>query len=163
MCTDIERMSSEKMDRLKEIIHKYEGVPGALIPILNEAQDLFGYLPMEVQELISKELKIPLTEVYGVATFYAKYTLKPSGKYRISLCLGTACYVKGAPLILEKLKEILKIDIGETTSDGLFTLEETRCLGCCALAPVMMINEDVYGKLIPEDVENIIKAYKNRD
>lgn len=152
----------EKMDRLKEIIHKYQKLPGALIPILNEVQDLFGYLPLEAQELISKELKMPLTEIYGVATFYAKYTLKPSGKYRISLCLGTACYVKGAAHILERLKEVLKINIGETTEDGLFTLEETRCLGCCALAPVMMVNEEVYGKLTPEDVDKIIRTYKER-
>jgi NADH:ubiquinone oxidoreductase subunit E len=133
---------------------------GPLMPVLNETQELFGYLPEEAQKLISAALNISMAEIYGVATFYSRFTLQPRGKHTIGVCLGTACYVKNAQVILDKIKDEIKIGAGETTPDGLFTLEATRCIGCCGLAPVMTVGEDVYGKLVPEDVLDIIKKYQ---
>src|SRR5690554_3270768 len=151
----------EKLEQLQEIIEKHKGEKGALIPVLHEAQEVYGYLPLEVQQLIADGLNIPLSEVYGVATFYSQFTLKPKGKYEIGVCLGTACYVKGSQLIIDRLCKELDIEVGETTEDGLFTLVATRCLGCCGLAPVLMINDDVYGRLVEEDVPKILDKYKS--
>ncbi|AUS97827.1 NADH-quinone oxidoreductase subunit E [Clostridium thermosuccinogenes] len=151
----------ERELKLQEIIDKYKNTKGALIPVLHEAQEVYGYLPLSVQKKISEGLDIPLSEVYGVITFYTQFSLNPKGKYKIQLCMGTACYVKGSNLILEKLKEMLGIDVGECTEDGKFSLEACRCIGACGLAPVMMINDDVYGKLVPDDIKGIIEKYKN--
>ncbi len=150
----------EKMEKLEHILVEHKDQQGALMPVLHETQELFGYIPEEAQKKISEVLNVPLAEIYGVATFYSRFTLKPRGKHTISVCLGTACYVKNAQGLLEKLKEELKVEAGETTGDDKFTLEATRCLGCCGLAPVMMINEDVYGKLVPEDISEILKKYQ---
>ena len=147
-------------EQLEEIIAKYKDTPGALIPVLHEAQELYGYLPFEVQKIIADGLDIPVAKVYGVVTFYSQFSLTPKGKYRISVCLGTACYVKGAAEILYKLKERLSIDVGECTDDGLFSLDSCRCIGACSLAPVVTINEEVYGKLVPEDIDGIIDKYE---
>jgi NADH:ubiquinone oxidoreductase subunit E len=129
------------------------------MPVLHETQELFGYIPEEAQKRISEVLNIPMAEIYGVATFYSRFTLNPRGQNTISVCLGTACYVKNSQGVLDKLKEELNLKEGETSKDGKFTLEATRCLGCCGLAPVMMINEEVFGKLVPEDIPEILKKY----
>ena len=150
----------EKLNKLEHIINEHKNQQGALMPVLHETQELFGYLPEEAQKLISEALDISMAEIYGVATFYSRFTLKPRGKYTIGVCLGTACYVKNSQSIIDKIKNEIKIAAGETTPDGLFTLEATRCIGCCGLAPVMTIGEDVYGKLVPEDVLDIIKKYQ---
>lgn len=128
--------------------------------VLHEAQDLFGHIPIEIQNMISEELKIPLSEIYGVVTFYSQFSLIPKGKYEIGICLGTACYVKGSKDVLNKVEEILEIGVGETTADGKFSISATRCLGACGLAPVLVVNDDVYGKTTPNDVEGILNKYK---
>jgi NADP-reducing hydrogenase subunit HndA len=150
----------ERDQKLQEIINKYKDTKGALIPVLHEAQDLYGYLPMEVQKKIAQGLEVPLAEVYGVVTFYTQFSLNPKGKYKIQICMGTACYVKGAGAILDKLKEKLGLNVGECTEDGLFSLEACRCIGACGLAPVIMINDDVYGRLVPDDIEGILDKYR---
>ena len=150
----------QKTAELKAFIEEHKNMDGPLMPIMQHAQGLFGYLSLETQELIADSLDIPLTEVYGVATFYSQFSLKPKGEYIISVCTGTACYVKGAQAVLDKVMEILGIGAGETTADGLFTIQDTRCLGCCGLAPVMTINEDVYGRLTPADVKDILEKYR---
>lgn len=150
----------DKMQKLEEILEHHKNQEGPLMPVLHETQELFGYIPEEAQKKISLVLNIPMAEIYGVATFYSRFTLKPRGKHTIGVCLGTACYVKNAQAILERLKEELNVEAGGTTKDGKFTLEATRCLGCCGLAPVMMIGEDVYGKLVPDDIPTILKKYE---
>ncbi|MGI6586037.1 MAG: NADH-quinone oxidoreductase subunit NuoE [Lutisporaceae bacterium] len=149
----------EKMEKLELFMQEHKNQPGVLIPILHEAQELLGYIPEEVQKRISEVLNIPPAEIYGVATFYSRFTLNPRGQYTINVCLGTACYVKDAKGIIERLEKELNVKSGGTTEDGKFTLEATRCLGCCGLAPVMMINDDVYGKLVPDDIPDILKKY----
>ncbi len=151
----------EKARKLQEIIEKHKGQKGALIPVLHEAQDVYGYLPMSVQKTISEGLGVPLSEVYGVVTFYTQFTLKPKGKFKISTCMGTACYVKGSNLILEKLQEKLGIHVGDCTEDGKFSLDACRCIGACGLAPVIMINDDVYGRLTADDIEKVLEKYKD--
>ncbi len=153
----------EKKQMLLEVIEKHRDRKGALIPVLHEAQEIYGYLPINVQKTISEVLDIPLTEIYGVVTFYTQFSLEPKGKNKIQVCMGTACYVKGASGILDKLKEKLGISEGECTEDALFSLEATRCIGACGLAPVIMINDDVYGRLIPDEVEGIINKYRNEE
>ena len=150
----------EKTAELKEFIAGHKDVQGPLMPIMQKAQDIFGYLPEEVQYYIARELDIPVSDVYGVATFYAQFNLEPKGQYIISVCLGTACYVKGSQQVLDKLEEVLGVPAGRTTPDGLFTLNATRCLGACGLAPVMMINDDVYGRLTPDQIPDIIAKYR---
>jgi len=145
---------------LKECIDSIRDTQGVLMQTLHEAQKIFGYLPIEVQKFISHELDIPLAEVFGVATFYTQFSIEPKGKHTIGVCLGTACYVKGAQQVLDKLSKELDVAVGGTTSDNLFTLEATRCLGCCGLAPVMMIDGDVYGKLEPKKIPEILSKYK---
>ncbi|MCR4436395.1 MAG: NAD(P)H-dependent oxidoreductase subunit E [Clostridiales bacterium] len=148
--------------KLTEIIEKYKNTKGALIPVLHEAQELYGYLPLKVQKKISEGLDVPLAEIYGVVTFYTQFSLNAKGKYKIQVCLGTACYVKGSSKVLDKLREKLGINVGECTEDGLFSLDACRCVGACGLAPVMMINDDVYGRLTVDDVEGIIEKYRNK-
>ena len=159
-CCCNNEIDKEKMKKLEEIINEHKTQDGALIPVLHEAQELFGYLPEEVQQKIADGLGVSLAEVYGVATFYSRFTLVPKGKYNIQLCLGTACYVKGADKILEKLEELLGIKVGETTPDGKFSIEGARCVGACGLAPVMVINEEVYGKVTPDMVKGILDKYE---
>ncbi len=151
----------EDREKLDAIILKHKDIPGALIPILHEAQNLYGYLPQEVLHHIAKGLNMPEAEVYGVATFYSQFSLTKKGKYRINVCLGTACYVKGAQDILDKFKLRLMIDVGECTDDGLFSLEACRCIGACGLAPVVTINGDVYGRMTPEKVDEILDKYES--
>ncbi|MBQ4145705.1 MAG: NAD(P)H-dependent oxidoreductase subunit E, partial [Clostridia bacterium] len=150
----------EQEKQLKEVIAAHKGEKGAVIPVLHEAQNIYGYLPIEVQQMISEGLDVPLAEIYGIVTFYAQFSLNPKGKYNIGVCLGTACYVKGSGDILNKIKEILNIEVGECTPDGKFSLEATRCIGACGLAPVLTVNEDVYGRLVVDDVADILKKYE---
>ncbi|MCL1823720.1 MAG: NAD(P)H-dependent oxidoreductase subunit E [Oscillospiraceae bacterium] len=147
---------------LVRIIHDIKGEKGSLMRVLQEAQEIYGYLPIEVQSMIARELSIPLEKVYGVVTFYSQFSLNPKGKYKISVCMGTACYVKGAGDILKKLQEKLGIKSNEVTPDGLFSLNDCRCIGACGLAPVIMINDDVYGRLSPsgEELDDILAKYK---
>ncbi|HHT94624.1 MAG TPA: NADH-quinone oxidoreductase subunit NuoE [Clostridia bacterium] len=149
----------ENQKKLQEVFDKYKDTQGALIPVLHEAQEIYGYLPLSVQEAVADALEIPLSEVYGVVTFYTHFSLYPKGKYKIQICLGTACYVKGANNILEELKKQLGIDVGQSTKDGKFSLDACRCVGACGIAPVMMINDDVYGSLAVSDVADILKKY----
>ena len=153
-------LEKEKFEALQLVIDELRNEPGALMPIMQRAQDIFGYLPEEVQNYIAKELDIPVSDIYGVATFYAQFNLEPKGKYIISVCMGTACYVKGSQQVLDKLEEVLEIPAGRTTKDGLFTLNATRCLGACGLAPVIMVNDDVYGRLTPDLVAGNIAKYR---
>lgn len=151
--------TKEQEGELLKVIAELKGTKGALMPIMQKAQDIYGYLPIEVQKIISDNTGIPLEKIYGVATFYAQFALQPKGKFRISVCLGTACYVKGSGKVYEKLQEVLNLKEGECTPDGKFSLESCRCVGACGLAPVMMINDDVHGRLVPDDVEKILEQY----
>jgi len=155
-----EVLNEKNFAALDQVIEANKDRKGALMPILHEAQNIFGALPIEVQTVISEKLDISLAEIYGVVTFYSQFSLVPKGEFVIGLCLGTACYVKGAQNILDRLETELGIKVGETSKDGKFTLEATRCLGCCGLAPVMVINEKVYGRLEPGQITGIIKQYK---
>ncbi len=150
----------EKYAPIDRVIEKYQGQEGALIPILHQVQQVYGYLPEDIQAYIAEKLGVSLSEVYGVVSFYALFTTVPKGKHRLSICLGTACYVKGSGEILAEFEKKLNIKVGETTPDGLFTLEACRCLGACGLAPVMMVDEDVHGRLVADDVPKIINKYK---
>ncbi|NLO81757.1 MAG: NADH-quinone oxidoreductase subunit NuoE [Clostridiales bacterium] len=161
MATSVLAQDTQKFAELQMVIEEYKGQEGPLMPILHKAQEIYGYLPLEVQNYIAEQLGIPITDIYGVATFYSQFTLKPKGKYKIGICMGTACYVKGAQKVLDKLQEVLNIKVGDSTDDGKFTLEATRCLGACGLAPVMVINDQVYGRLTPNDIEGIIAKYKD--
>ena len=155
MCTT----AKENAAKLDEIIAKYKDTQGALIPVLHEAQEIYGYLPLEVQRDIAEKLEIPLAEVYGVVSFYTQFSINPKGKYQINVCMGTACYVKGANDILDKFKTRLSIDVGESTEDGRYSLDACRCIGACGLAPVVTINDEVFGKLVPDDVDGIIDRF----
>ncbi|QQY79631.1 NADH-quinone oxidoreductase subunit E/NADP-reducing hydrogenase subunit HndA [Keratinibaculum paraultunense] len=152
--------NKEKIKNFKIFIEKNKGKQGALMAVLHKAQDQFGYLPKEILNVISEELKIPLSEIYGVVTFYSRFSLIPKGENQISVCLGTACYVKGAQKILDKVEEELGITVGGTTPDRKFSISDTRCLGACGLAPVLVVNEDVYGRLKPEDVKEVLDKYR---
>jgi len=144
---------------LLDCINEHRGQRGCLMPILHEAQNIYGYLPVEVQTVIAEELGIPLSEVYGVATFYSQFSLQPKGKHRISVCLGTACYVKGSDKILFEIENQLKIKCGECTPDRKFSIESCRCVGACGLAPVVTIDDEVYGRLTEKDVAGMLKKY----
>ena len=152
--------TAEQEADLKRVISELKDTAGALMPILQHAQEIFGYLPIEVQTMMSDETGIPLEKIYGVATFYSPFSLQPKGQYRISVCLGTACYVKGSGDIFKKLEELLGITNGECTPDGKFSLDSCRCVGACGLAPVMMINDEVYGRLTVDDVPTILAKYE---
>lgn len=147
-----------------KILENYPKEKDRLIGILNDVQERFGYIPKEAQVEISKHLGISLAEIYGVITFYSRFTLEPKGKYKISVCLGTACFVKGSQAILDRVKERLKIEPGKTTADGMFSLDDVRCVGACGLAPVFMINDEVYGnatvKMLDEQIDKIIEGEK---
>ena len=148
----------EKIQAFRSFIDDNRLRKGVLMPVLQDAQSRFGYLPKEVLEIVSKELRVPMSEVYGVATFYSQFTFIPKGRHEIDVCLGTACYVRGADKILAKLKEMLQIDVGETTPDGNFSLRASRCLGACGLAPVMVLDGEVHGKITPKDVDGILRS-----
>lgn len=152
--------TSEQHDALLKVIAEHKNDKGALMPIMQKAQEIYGYLPIEVQSIISNEMDIPLEKIYGIATFYSQFALNPKGKYRISVCLGTACYVKGAGDIFNKLMEVLDVSDGECTPDRKFSLEACRCIGACGLAPVITVNDDVYGKITADDVEGILAKYE---
>lgn len=153
-------LTEENYEKLHKVIEDHKTMQGPLMPILHEAQHIFGAIPMEVQKKISEELHIPLAEIYGVVTFYSQFTLEPKGDYLISVCLGTACYVRGAQQLIDKISEMTKVSVGKTSPDGKFSLEATRCIGACGLAPVLTVNEDVYGRLTLEDIPGIIQKYQ---
>ncbi|MFU0828884.1 MAG: NAD(P)H-dependent oxidoreductase subunit E [Lachnoclostridium sp.] len=152
--------TKEQEAELRKVINEHKNDKGALMPILQKAQNIYGYLPIEVQTIISNEMDIPLEKIYGVATFYSQFSLNPKGKYKISVCLGTACYVKGSGNIYNKLMELLDIEGGECTPDGKFSLDACRCIGACGLAPVMTINDDVYGRLTVDELPGILAKYE---
>ncbi len=145
---------------LREYIASEKHKPGALMPVLQKAQEIYGYLPIEVQTIVADMLGISLSEVYGVVTFYTQFSLNPKGEHRISICLGTACYVKGADKILKALEEKLEIKVGECTRDGVFSLDSCRCVGACGLAPVMMVDDDVYGRMTVDQIDGILQKYE---
>ena len=149
----------EQEQKLMKVIEDLKETKGALMPVMQKAQEIYGYLPIEVQRMIADGLNVPLEEVYGVATFYAQFALNPKGKYKIGVCLGTACDVKGAQEVFDKVCDVLHITGGDVTEDGKFSLDATRCIGCCGLAPVMTVNDDVYGKITADQVEEILKKY----
>ena len=153
--------TKEQEAELYEVIEKHKDTRGALIPVLHSVQEIYGYLPLEVQKMVAEGLNVPLAEVYGVVTFYTQFTLTPKGKYKIGVCLGTACYVKGAGAIIDKIKDRLGLEVGECSEDGKYSLDATRCIGACGLAPVLTINDDVYGRLVLEDIDDILQKYKN--
>ena len=152
--------TKEQEAQLFEIIEKHKNEPGAIMPVLQEAQNVYGYLPIEVQQMVADGLGVPLSEVFGVATFYSQFSLTPKGKYNISVCLGTACYVKGSGDIFQRLQEKLGIQSGMCTPDGKFSLDACRCVGACGLAPVLMVNDEVYGRLTVDDVDTILAKYQ---
>ena len=151
--------TAEQEEQLMNVIAQYKDQAGALIPVLHQAQEIYGYLPIEVQTMIAKGLNVPVEEVYGVSTFYSQFSLSPKGKYNISICLGTACYVKGAGDLMNKFSELLGIGAEECTADGKFSLTACRCIGACGLAPVLTVNDDVYGRLVVDDVQGILDKY----
>ena len=151
--------SDEQERELRDMIAAHKDLNGALIPVLQKAQDIYGYLPIEVQKIIADEMSIPLEDIYGVATFYTQFSLNPKGQYKISCCLGTACYVKGANDFYNQISESLGIKNGECTADGKFSLEACRCIGACGLAPVLTVNDEAYGRLTAKDVEHILAKY----
>lgn len=151
--------TEENFQKLDEVILENKGKRGALMPVLHEAQKIFGCVPLEVQKVVSDKLMIPLSEIYGVVTFYSQFTLEPRGEYVIGVCMGTACYVRGSQPILDKISELTNTKVGKTSDDGKFTLEATRCIGACGLAPVITVNEDVYGRLVLNDIPGIIEKY----
>ena len=153
---------THKDEKMEEILSKYQKDKSNLIHILNEVQETYGYVPKSAQLAISEYLGLTMSEIYNVITFYSRFTLKPKGKYNVAVCLGTACYVKGSEKILDRLKEKLGIDVGETTPDGKFSIEATRCIGACGLAPVFTVNDEVYGKATPELLDKVIDEYLNK-
>ncbi len=150
----------EQEEQLLKVIENHKGIEGALMPVLQQAQDIYGYLPVEVQQIVAREMDISLEEVYGVATFYSQFALNPKGGVAIAVCLGTACYVKGSGQIIEKIEEVLGVPAGSTSPDGTYSLEATRCIGACGLAPVLTVNGEVYGRLVPADVPGILAKYQ---
>ena len=153
-------LSQEKFEELRGFIQAHKDDKGALMPIMQKAQEIFGYLGEPIQQFIADEMGILVSEVYGVSTFYSQFALEPKGQHIVSVCLGTACYVRGAQKVLDKLAEELDIEPGRTTPDGLFTLQATRYLGCCGLAPVMTIGEEVYGRLTENEIPGIVAKYR---
>lgn len=151
--------TAQQEEELIAAIHEMKDMEGCLMPIMQKAQDIYGYLPEEVQKIIADELGIPMEKIYGIATFYSQFNLAPKGENQIQVCLGTACYVKGSGNILRRVQEKLGINTGECTPDGKFSLDACRCVGACGLAPVMMINEAVYGRLTVDDVDRILDQY----
>lgn len=155
------KLSESKINKIKEICASFGNKPGEAINVLHKVQGEFGYLPAEVQEVIAQELKVSVAHIYGIVTFYSFFTMLPKGEHPISVCLGTACYVRGAEKVLDEFKRELKIGVGETTPDGKFSLSCLRCVGACGLAPVVLIGDKVYGRLTPDGVKDILNEYRN--
>jgi NADH-quinone oxidoreductase subunit E/NADP-reducing hydrogenase subunit HndA len=153
-------LKKEDVVKLKEICKSFNNEPGELINVLHKSQESFGYLPAEVQEIVARELGLSVAKVYGVVTFYSFFTMIPKGKHPISICTGTACYVRGAEKVLDEFKRVLKISVGETTPDGKFSMSCLRCVGACGLAPVVMVGDKVYGRVSPDGVKDILKEYE---
>lgn len=151
----------EQDKALQDVFDSLKDVQGPLMMALQRAQGIYGYLPMEVQSKIADNFNVPLEEIYGIATFYSQFNLNPKGKYRVGICLGTACYVKGSGEILDKFKERLHIEPGQTSEDKRFTLDATRCIGCCGLAPVITVNDEVFGKVAVDDIDKILAKYND--
>ena len=156
------KLRLEAVKQIKEICSRYKNEPSPLMLVLADVQNEYGYIPLEVQEIISEELDIPVSDIYGVVTFYSFFSLNPKGKYVIGVCIGTACYVKGGQNVLDKFSELLKIKVGQTSEDGLFTLDALRCIGACGIAPAISINGTVYPKVQLSDVDKIIKEYREK-
>lgn len=152
--------NKEKLGAYQSFLNRQKGKPGNLMIVLHEAQSKFGYIPNEIQKMISETLRIPRAEIYGVITFYSQFTLIPKGETQVAVCLGTACYVKGAQAVLDKSEEVLGIRSGETTPDGKFSIQATRCVGACVLAPVITVNEDAHGRMTPNSMEELLKEVK---
>lgn len=150
----------KKLNKIEEMLKKYKGQKGVLLQALQEAQGIMGYLPIEVQKMVAEALNITLSEVYSTITFYSFFSLKPRGKYQIRVCLGTACYVRGAEKVLDRLKTELGIEVGETTDDAKYSLDACRCIGACGLAPAIIINDEVYGRLTADKIPDILKKFK---
>lgn len=153
--------TTEQHGRLKKVLAEYKSVKGSLMMAMQKAQEIYGFLPIEVQVRIADAFEVPLEEVYGIATFYTQFNIHPAGKYKIGVCLGTACYVRGSGPIIEKIQEKIGIMPGETTPDGKFTLEATRCIGCCGLAPVLTVGDRVYGNIAVTDIDKILYDYND--
>ncbi len=149
----------QQWEQFEKALEELKSVPGPVMKAMQTAQDIYGYLPIEVQSKIASTFGVSLEEVYGIATFYAQFNLTPKGQYTIGICLGTACYVRGSGKVLDKFKERLGINAGETTADRKYTLDATRCIGCCGLAPVLTVNDEVYGNLTEDDVDKILAKY----
>ena len=154
------RGTAEQEEKLIAVIEKYAGVKGAMMPILQEAQEIYGYLPIEVQRIIAEKTGTPMEEIYGIASFYAQFKLNPNGEVAIAVCLGTACYVKGSGEIIDEFSKLLDLPVGSTSPDGKYSLEATRCIGACGLAPVLTVNGEVYGRLTKADVPGILAKYQ---
>lgn len=155
------KLPESKLNQLKEVAKSFNNEGGELINVLHKAQEIFGYLPAEVQELVAKELNVSVAHVYGVVSFYSFFTMTPKGEFPVSICLGTACYVRGAEKVLDEFRKLLKIQVGETSPDGKFSLACLRCVGACGLAPVVMVGDKVYGRVAPEGVKDILAEYKS--
>jgi NADH-quinone oxidoreductase subunit E/NADP-reducing hydrogenase subunit HndA len=153
-------LRQEDVAKIKEICASFNNDPQELINVLHKCQEHFGYLPAEVQEVVSNELTVPVAKVYGVITFYSFFTMTPKGKHPVSICMGTACYVRGAEKVLDEFKKELGLQVGQTSPDGKFSLSSLRCVGACGLAPVVMVGEKTYGRVAPDDVRNILKEYE---
>ncbi|MCM1565641.1 MAG: NADH-quinone oxidoreductase subunit NuoE [Dehalobacter sp.] len=160
-CCCSEETDQQKLDMIAEVIEKYKNREGSLIQVLHMAQNIYGYLPLEIQRFIAESLNKPLSEVSGVVTFYSFFSTQPRGKHIIRVCLGTACYVRGGKKIIDRLEQILDIEVGGTTQDRLFTFEVARCIGACGLAPAMMIDDVVYKQVNPDKLDSILNKYRN--
>ena len=159
LTTVVFRGSPEQEEKLIAVIDKYHGVKGSMMPILQEAQAIYGYLPIEVQKIIADKTGVSLEEIYGIASFYAQFKLNPDGEVAVAVCLGTACYVKGSGEIIEECSKVLNVPVGSTSADGRYSLEATRCIGACGLAPVLTVNGEVYGRLTKDMIPGILGKF----
>ncbi len=157
------KLKQNDIDKIKEICAAHNHEPGELINVLHQTQEHFGYLPAEIQEVISWEMNVSAAKVYGVVTFYSYFTMTPKGRYPVSVCTGTACYVRGAENVLEEIKKQLDLKVGETSEDGKYSLSCLRCVGACGLAPVVLVGDKTYGRVAPDDVKGIVDEYKDKD
>ena len=162
MASIIIKLREHDVQQLKEVCKSFNNEAGELINVLHKAQGIFGYLPAEVQEVVAQELNVPVAKVYGVVTFYSFFTMIPRGKYPVSVCTGTACYVRGAEKVLDEVKRLLKVPVGETTPDGKFSIAGLRCVGACGLAPVVLVGDKTYGRVAPDGVKEILKEYEDK-
>jgi len=153
-------LRQEDIEKIREICSSFSKDPQELINVLHRCQEHFGYLPAEVQEVVSNELDVPVAKIYGVVTFYSFFTMTPKGRHPVSICMGTACYVRGAEKVLDEFKKELGLQVGQTTIDGKFSLSSLRCVGACGLAPVVLVGDKTYGRVAPDDVKNILKEYE---